>query len=75
MLPGFSGLEEACLYPASIIELHAFRIELLGTFEFSLNDNEEIRRESTSIMTLTVEGQVEKGSQLHLKVKLGARDE
>ncbi len=38
------------------MELHAFMIELLGTFEFSLDDNEEVRRESSFVMTPTVEG-------------------
>ncbi|KAK0239255.1 hypothetical protein EDD85DRAFT_829582 [Armillaria nabsnona] len=57
------------------MELQAFIIELLGTFEFSLDDNEEVRRESTFVMTLTVEGRIEKGSQLRLKVKLATRDE
>lgn len=71
----FSTLIEANSYSASVMELHAFMIELLGTFEFSLDDNEEVRRESSFVMTPTVEGQIEKGSQLRLKVKLAARDE
>ncbi len=37
------------------MELHAFMIELLGTFEFSLEDNEEVRRESSFVMTPTVD--------------------
>ncbi len=57
------------------MELYAFIVELLRIFEFSLDDNEEVRRESTFAMTPTVEGQIEKGSQLRLKVKLAARDE
>lgn len=57
------------------MELYVFIVELLRIFEFSLDDNEEVRRESTFAMTPTVEGQIEKGSQLRLKVKLAARDE
>ncbi|KAK0214030.1 cytochrome P450 [Armillaria fumosa] len=72
----FSGGSRSCIgWRFAVMELHAFMIELLGTFEFSLDDNEEIRRESSFIMTPTVEGQIEKGSQLRLKVKLAARDE
>ncbi|KAK0436857.1 cytochrome P450 [Armillaria borealis] len=72
----FSGGSRSCIgWRFAVMELHAFMIELLRTFEFSLDDNEEVRRESTFVMTPTVEGQIEKGSQLRLKVKLAARDE
>ncbi|SJK99587.1 uncharacterized protein ARMOST_02895 [Armillaria ostoyae] len=72
----FAGGSRSCIgWRFAVMELHAFMIELLGSFEFSLDDNEEVRRESSFVMTPTVEGQIEKGSQLRLKVKLAARDE
>ncbi|KAK0470227.1 cytochrome P450, partial [Desarmillaria tabescens] len=72
----FSGGSRSCIgWRFAVMELHTFMIELLGTFEFSLDDNEEVRRESTFVMTPTVEGQIEKGSQLRLEVKLTARNE
>ncbi len=59
----------------SVMELHAFMIELLSNFEFSFTETHDIRREACGVMTPTIEGQVEKGSQLPLKIRLAQRDD
>ncbi|KAK0214327.1 hypothetical protein IW262DRAFT_1278893 [Armillaria fumosa] len=46
---------------AYVMELHAFMIDLLSNFEFSL-DTHDIRQEACGVVAPTIEGQVEKGS-------------
>ena len=59
----------------SVLELHAFITEAVNNFEFSLTkESERIRREACTIMTPTVKGQVDKGSQLPLRVTMASRD-
>ncbi|KAK0505318.1 cytochrome P450 [Armillaria luteobubalina] len=59
----------------SILELYAFMVEVVNNFEFLLTQkSEEIRREVCAIMTPTVKGEVEKGSQLPLRVVVASCD-
>ena len=58
----------------SVLELHAFITEVVNNFEFSLTkESQQIRRESCGIMIPTVEGEIEKGSQLPLRVAFASR--
>lgn len=60
----------------AVLELQAFLVELIGTFEFSLTpESWKIRREGALVMIPTVEGEVEKGSQLPLRVRFASREE
>ncbi|KAE9397453.1 cytochrome P450 [Gymnopus androsaceus JB14] len=53
----------------AIIELQAFTVELLSNFQFSAAPKtERIRRESAIFMVPTIEGEVENGAQLPLRV-------
>lgn len=57
------------------MEIQAFMVELVGNFEFSLTpESQRIRREAALLMIPTVEGQVEKGAQLPLRVKIASRN-
>ncbi|PBK99863.1 hypothetical protein ARMGADRAFT_1008346 [Armillaria gallica] len=48
--------------------------EVVNNFEFSLTKKSEwIRREACGIMVPTVEGEMEKGSQLPLRVAIASR--
>ena len=60
----------------SVIELQAFAVELLSNFEFSAASNtEKIRREAAVAMVPTIEGEVENGAQLPLKVTFAPKGE
>ncbi|KAK0238250.1 cytochrome P450 [Armillaria nabsnona] len=72
----FAGGSRSCIgWRFAVMELHAFTIELLSNFEFSFTETHGIRREACGVMTPTIEGQVEKGSQLPLKIRLAQRDD
>ena len=59
-----------------MIEIQAFLTEVVGKFEFALTDKSElVRREASVLMTPTVEGEVEKGAQLPLRVSVASRTE
>jgi cytochrome P450 len=56
----------------SVLELQAFLVELISTFEFSLPPGvpyESVRRESSVLMSPTIEGEAEKGVQLPFRIK------
>ena len=58
----------------SVCELQALVVEVIDKFELSLTEDWiRIRRESCRVMTPTLEGEVEKGAQLPLRVKTAAR--
>ena len=60
----------------ALMELQVFAVELVGNFEFSLTpESQKIRREAALVMVPTVEGQLEKGAQLPLRVKIASRDD
>ncbi|KAK0475530.1 cytochrome P450 [Armillaria novae-zelandiae] len=71
----FAGGLRSCIgWRFAVLELHAFITEIVNNFEFSLTrESERIRREPCGIMSPTVEGEVEKGSQLPLKVAVASR--
>jgi len=69
-----AGVRSCLGWRFAIMELHAFLVELISNFEFSLTP-EVIRREPALAMIPTVEGQVEKGAQLPLRVRLAPRDD
>jgi hypothetical protein len=56
----------------SLMEIHAFIVELINGFEFALAvPREKIRREPcTLIMIPAIAGEVEKGAQLPLLIKV-----
>lgn len=51
-----------------------FLIQLVGSFEFSMAEDNDIRREATLVMTPTTEGEIEKGSLLRLNIKIAQRE-
>ncbi|KAJ3758780.1 cytochrome P450 [Lentinula raphanica] len=69
-LATFSGGIRSCIgWRFAVIEVQAFIVELLSNFEFSATPQiDKIRREAALVMVPTVEGEVEKGSQLPLRV-------
>lgn len=57
-----------------IVELQAFLVELVNNFEFSCTPEAgKIRREACTVMAPTIEGQVEKGTQMPLRIKVAER--
>ncbi|OAX35974.1 cytochrome P450 [Rhizopogon vinicolor AM-OR11-026] len=73
----FLGGPRACIgWRFAVIEIQAFLTEVVGKFEFALTDKSElVRREASVLMTPTVEGEVEKGAQLPLRVSVASRTE
>ncbi|KAG7442656.1 cytochrome P450 [Guyanagaster necrorhizus] len=71
----FSGGLRSCIgWRFAVLELHAFIVEVINNFEFSLTkESERIRREACGMMAPTVEGEVQKGSQLPLRVTIASR--
>lgn len=52
-------------------ELQAFLFEIIGQMEFSPTpETKRIRREAVLIMVPTLEGEVEKGAQMPLRVRV-----
>ncbi|KAJ7072910.1 cytochrome P450 [Mycena amicta] len=72
----FAGGLRTCIgWRFAVLELQAFLIELVGTFEFSLTPEAmRVRREKCIVMVPTVEGQRDKGTQLPLRVSVASRD-
>ncbi|EEB97527.1 hypothetical protein MPER_03131 [Moniliophthora perniciosa FA553] len=73
----FSGGVRSCIgWKFAVLEMQAFLVELIDNFEFSLApESHKIRRESCLIMQPTIEGELEKGCQLPLQVRIASRDE
>ncbi|KAH7922165.1 cytochrome P450 [Leucogyrophana mollusca] len=73
----FLGGIRSCIgWRFAVIEIQAFLVEIINKFEFSVTDKtEHIRREACLVMAPTVEGELEKGVQLPLRVSIAARDE
>jgi hypothetical protein len=58
-----------------LLELQVFLVELVSNFEFHLTaDAPRIRREACIIMVPTLEGEVNKGAQLPLRVSLASKE-
>ncbi|KAG2153139.1 cytochrome P450 [Suillus clintonianus] len=71
----FLGGVRSCIgWRFAVIEFQAFLTEIVGKFEFALTEqSERVRREACLVMAPTVEGDVESGSQLPLRVSLAPR--
>ncbi|KAK1225575.1 hypothetical protein PQX77_011467 [Marasmius sp. AFHP31] len=71
----FSGGVRSCIgWRFAVLELQTFLVELISNFEFSTTPEcDKIRREARGVMVPTIEGEVEKGGQCPLKVRI-ARD-
>lgn len=69
-LLSFAGGVRSCIgWRLALLELQAYIVTLISTFEFSLTvESTRIRRESAVVMVPTVEGQREKGAWLPLRV-------
>ncbi|KAE9402806.1 cytochrome P450 [Gymnopus androsaceus JB14] len=76
-LATFSGGNRSCIgWRFALIELQAFAVELLSNFEFSATSKtEKIRREAALAMVPTIEGEVENGAQLPLRVAFAPKGE
>ncbi|OAX35978.1 cytochrome P450 [Rhizopogon vinicolor AM-OR11-026] len=68
----FLGGVRACIgWRFAVIEIQAFLTEVVGKFEFALTDQSgRVRREASVVMTPTLEGEIEKGVQLPLRVSV-----
>lgn len=67
----FGGGNRACLgWRFAVLELSAFLVELVDKFEFSIDPKLKIQRGAVGFMIPLVEGEIEKGSQLPLQVRL-----
>ncbi|KAF9478118.1 cytochrome P450 [Pholiota conissans] len=71
-LLAFAGGVRSCIgWRFAVLELQAFIVELVNNFEFSLTPEARmVRREACLLMAPTIEGQVEKGNQLPLAIKI-----
>ncbi|PBK75151.1 cytochrome P450 [Armillaria solidipes] len=71
----FIGGKRSCTgWRFALLEMHAFIVELVKSFEFELTaDAHKIRREPCAVVTPTVEGEVDKGPQLKLKVRMASK--
>ncbi|OJA17883.1 hypothetical protein AZE42_09438 [Rhizopogon vesiculosus] len=66
-----SGVRACIGWRFAVIEVQAFLTELVGKFEFALTDKSKwVRREACMVMAPTVEGEVENGVQLPLRVSV-----
>ncbi|KAK0489455.1 cytochrome P450 [Armillaria novae-zelandiae] len=71
----FTGGARSCIgWRFAVLEMQIFLIQLVGSFEFSMAGDKNIRREATLVMTPTTEGETEKGSLLRLKIKIAQRE-
>ncbi|KAF5365917.1 hypothetical protein D9758_006666 [Tetrapyrgos nigripes] len=73
-LATFSAGVRSCIgWRFALIELQTFMIELLRNFEFSKTSKiDKLRREACLVMVPTIEGEVEKGSQMPLRVSFAS---
>ncbi|KAL0955684.1 hypothetical protein HGRIS_001908 [Hohenbuehelia grisea] len=73
----FAGGVRTCIgWRFAVLELHVFLSELISNFEFALTpEAQHIRREAALTMVPTVRGEVEKGVQLPLRIRIAQRDE
>ncbi|KAJ3995670.1 cytochrome P450 [Lentinula boryana] len=76
-LATFSAGIRSCIgWRFAVLEIQAFLVELIRNFEFTATPAlDGIRRESAFLMAPTIEGEVDKGSQMPLSVALARRDD
>jgi len=72
----FAGGLHSCIgWRFAVLEIQAFIVELVSHFEISMTpEAHKVRREFCLGMAPTIEGEVEKGSQLPLMIRLAASD-
>jgi len=59
-----------------VVEMQALLVELINNFEFfTTPDSYKIRKEACLVMVPTIEGEVEKGHQLPLRVRVASKDD
>ncbi|KAI3602655.1 dna-(apurinic or apyrimidinic site) lyase 2 [Moniliophthora roreri] len=75
-LASFSAGVRSCIgWRFAVTELHAFLVELVSNFEFSPTPKfNQIRRKPCLAVLPFVEGELEKGSQLPLEIKIASRE-
>ncbi|KAI0365076.1 cytochrome P450 [Pilatotrama ljubarskyi] len=73
----FAGGVRSCIgWRFAIYELQAFLTELVSNFQFELTpDVDRLRKTQAIVMVPTLEGEVEKGVQLPLRISLAPREE
>ncbi|PFH52187.1 hypothetical protein AMATHDRAFT_74464 [Amanita thiersii Skay4041] len=76
-LLSFAGGVRSCIgWKFALLEMQTFLVRLINDFEFSLTpEAHKVRREPCLVMIPTVEGQVERGAQLPLEVRIAHREE
>ncbi|KAJ4468368.1 cytochrome P450 [Lentinula edodes] len=76
-LATFSAGIRSCIgWRFAVLEMQAFLVELIKNFEFSATPAlEGIRREPALLMTPSIEGELDKGSQMPLKVAFAKRSD
>lgn len=71
----FSNFTEEDRGMYRLYEMQAFLVELVSNFEFAITEDiKKLRREPCIVMVPVLEGNVEKGAQLPLKISLARRD-
>ncbi|KAJ7508829.1 cytochrome P450 [Mycena galericulata] len=72
----FGGGVRACIgWRFAVAEMQAFLVELVDNFEFSMTDSaEKVRRDICLVVVPVIEGEVEKGIHLPLRVALAERE-
>ncbi|THH17599.1 hypothetical protein EUX98_g9099 [Antrodiella citrinella] len=75
-LATFAGGTRSCIgWRFAVYEIQAFLIELVANFEFAPTEaSKKIRKEPCAIMAPTIEGEMERGAQMPLKVTLVQRE-
>ncbi|OSC97587.1 cytochrome P450 [Trametes coccinea BRFM310] len=73
----FAGGVRACIgWRFAIYEVQAFLTELVSNFQFELvPEVERVRKTQAIVMVPTLEGEIEKGVQLPLRISLAPREE
>lgn len=57
----------------SVLEMQVFLVDIFRNFEVSLAvPAERIRREAAGVMVPTIDGEVDKGSQLPVRIRIAA---
>ncbi|KAF9010659.1 cytochrome P450 [Cyathus striatus] len=71
-----AGIRSCIGWRFAVLELQAFLVELLRNFEFSMTPKAmNVRREPALVMIPTIEGEVDKGAQIYLRVRVVSDDE
>ncbi|KDQ64165.1 hypothetical protein JAAARDRAFT_201556 [Jaapia argillacea MUCL 33604] len=70
-----SGIRSCIGWRFAMVEMETFLLNLVNNFEFSLTDeSKRVTRQSALVMVPMVEGKLDEGAQLPLKVTIAPRD-